>query len=247
MGDPLFDQEPRQLALLPPPLEAAPAALVPPVHASTWHRVPWLRVTVVLLAVALVGTGTWGYETGQNLARTEHDLATAKATINQDSSQIAALKTNLSAANSRSDDLAAQVTALQARVQNQDACIVALGKAGKLLSDVGTTEVQINNLTAKGSAWAKANDARDTALIAANNDYYNAYSAAWDGSYAAANSWVSKGNAQIDRANKDLDTMDAQIATANELQAEVTGMLQEYDASDLAVCGAPSSSTVPSG
>lgn len=40
-----------------------------------------------------------------------------------------------------------------------------------------------------------------------------AYLAAFNGKYATANTWISRGNAQIVKANKEIVTVDANAAT----------------------------------
>jgi hypothetical protein len=222
------------------PLEA-PRPLTPVAGASMSY-VPWPRrlpgwllpAVVAVLTLALVGTGTWGFVTA-------NDLSGARKTIDEQNQRIAGLQTDLAQQTTRSDGLAASVANLQARVKNQDACISALATDATTLSQIAEKQGEIHNLTAKGSTWATATLARNAAVTAALSDYYNAYSAAFDGMYGSANTWISRGNAQIGEASRQLATMNTEIAKANLLLDEVDSMLKGYEASsNLSICSVPS-------
>lgn len=214
------------------PVTDAPVGMRPsPRRLPSWL----LPALVAALSLALVTTGTWGFIT-------TNDLSAARATIDQQNLRIAGLQTDLAQEKTRGDGLAASVANLQARVKNQDACIGALAIDASTLNQIAAKQTTLSNMTAKGSTWANASLARDAAEAAALDDYYQAYRAAWDGSYSSANTWVARGNTQIKEASRQLDVMNAEIAKADQLVDEVDGMLGSYaTGSDLSVCTAPSS------
>ena len=233
---------PPPLALVPPPLAATPVPIATPapvVDQSRSVRLParWLPLTTIALGVALVASAVWGYQTSKDLSQTRDQLATANGTI-------ASVQAQLSAEQVRSAGFQASISGLQAQVQTEGICVAELGAAKKQLDAISSAETDAFNLLAVGSTYAIARAARDTANSAAIDDYYNAFSAAWDGSRTTANSWISRGNTQLGKANTDLSSMNAEIAKVNTLNDQITQMETDYGATDLSAC---SSSASPSG
>lgn len=220
------------------PLESPPSiapVVLPPVpkrrRLPTW----WLPATAGVLVLALAATGTWGVVTAR-------DLGAARQTIDQQTQRIAGLQTDLAQEKTRGDGLASSVANLEARVKNQAACISALATDKTILSQIADKETTISNLTAEGSAWATADNARTAAMAAGLDDYYNAYAAAFNGQSSSANTWIGRGNAQVAEATRQTTIANTQIDKANQLIDEVDGMLKDYAAgSDLSVCTATSS------
>lgn len=201
------------------------------------RRPPWfLPVASGVLALSLAVTATWGYITNRDLEQTQADLAAAREIVVDQDEQLRALGRNLEREEARADELVADVIALEARVRNQDACIAALDVDASILTDVGTKQREIHNLTAEGSDWAEAIIKREAATDDALDSYFQAYSAAWDGLYAAANDWVERGNAQVRESNVQLSVMNTEIDKVNALLDEVEALLDEYTRNDISIC-----------
>ena len=209
------------------------------------RRIPsWaLRVAVGVLAVAFVLTATWGYVTASDLGQTRTSLAAADANVSQLSTEVAGLRGDLAEQESRGDALDARVAALTDRVKDQDECIAAQSAGLGLLEQIHSIQVSINNLTAENSVAAKADDARTVAFSAAIDAYFEAYSAAWDGRYQAANNWIDEGNAQGSEAGRQTSIYNAEIDKVNELVGEVETVLDQYAAVDVTSCRTASSAS----
>lgn len=251
MYNPPLDAGSRQLDLdLPDPTDSTlgllpvPAA-VPDALAPLRAKIPWLRLTTGFLAVALIGSVSWGYLTSQSLDRTRDELAATQQTLSSTQKDLASankdigdLESKLRTSQARAAGLASQVSSLQGQVQNQNACISALASAGLILGDAYVQLSVMYNLSAEGSVWSDARGARDVADSAAMDAYFKAYQAAWDGNYATANSWIDRGNAQVRLSNEYLAVMDAEVDKMNRGLDEIDALLSQYSTEDLAICQA---------
>lgn len=198
---------------------------------------PWLMpVASGVLAVSLAVTGFWGYSTNRDLEQAQTDLAAGRETIDDQVAQLGGLREDLERAEAAADRLTANVTDLEARVGNQDACIAALEVDGGILGDVADKQIEINNLTADGSVWVEAEVEYEELTTTALDAYFEAYSAAWDGRYDAANEWIDRGNVAVESSDLLVDTMNAEIDKANGLIDEVNAMLDDYAANDISMC-----------
>lgn len=197
----------------------------------------WLApVLCVVLAISLALTGFWAYSLNRDLEEAQSELAAARETIAGQSEQLAALRSDIDREVARGDELSADVAGLEARVANQDACIAALEIDASILNDVADMQIELNNLTAIGSVWAAASDEYDALTGTALDAYYEAYSVAFDGNYAAANEWIASGNVAIASSNAAVDTMNVEIDKANALIEESDALLGEYAANDISMC-----------
>lgn len=175
-----------------------------------------------VLALSLAATVTWGYITNRDLEQTRADLAAARDTIDDQSSQLAGLRGDLEeeeagAAELRSTvtDLQTTVDELRSSVASSEACASSLAQNVTDLGDILDRQVTLNNLTAEGSIWARASDANTALTNQSDEAWYNAYSAAFDGDYAGANYWVDQAQARIAEANSQVDIMNAEIDKGN--------------------------------
>jgi chromosome segregation ATPase len=182
---------------------------------------------IVVLGVALSGVTAWGYTATQDL---QGQLATSQA-------QFATSETRLADEQQKTAALTSQVTNLNSRVAAQTSCIAALKSKADALERIRLQQVAISNMTAEGSMWAAASVDRTTAFLAALDDYYKAFSAAWDGRKTTANSWIDKGNAEYRRVTEATATMNAEIDKVTSLMNEAYGMLSMAAAINLDACG----------
>lgn len=220
-----------------PPRPIQPVQPIQPANRSWRERLPswWLRAVAGALVVALLGTAFSAY-------RLSSDLSTARATIVSQSDKLARTEASLQAATTRGDQLTAQVATMQAQLQGQKDCMSALQADAATTRQIEDLETKDYNLAAEGSVWAKANTARNAAVAAALDDYYQAYSAAFNGLYASANTWISRGNAQGDVAIRNVATMNAEIKKMDALTNQIEGMLATAGGG-LGVCGSSGSSS----
>jgi hypothetical protein len=188
------------------------------------------------LTIALAVAVGWGYTTNERLQATSGQLVAANATVTSQASELGRTQKNL-------QDQSAQVGALQGRVATQDACITTLRSAAKLLEQTKDKQLVAYGLLAEGSVWAGARQARDKALLAAVDDYYQGFSAAWDSRYSAANSWISRGNSELTTAGKSATVMNDEVAKVNALVDAIDAGLLAYSSLDLSTCGADTGGT----
>jgi hypothetical protein len=215
-----------------------PVQQIHPTPVGSWRdRLPawWPRAIFAVLAVALIGTGFFAY-------RLSTDLSAARATIATQSQQLATTNASLAAATARGEQLDQQVASLQAQVQTQQDCVTSLKADAATAQKIEDTQRQAYNLTAKDSAWAKADSARDAALIAVGDDYRQAALAILDGSYYTATTWLNRADSEITTANRNVATMNAEITKVNSLIDQVDGMLATVG-SGLGVCASGGSSS----
>ena len=120
------------------------------------------------------------------------------------------------------------------QIERKGACIEA--QTGNLAELRRILALERENFarTTSGSTWAKSNDASNKALDLAISYLARAYSSAAAGSYATANSWLSKSNAQVAVSNrqvkignKAIDELNAASDAINEAADEFLKTLDE--------------------
>lgn len=206
----------------------SPAAPLRGAERNATRRTVVVVFTIVAMTVALVGVGYWGYSNSQDLSRTRDELAATRSSLASEQGaravaegQARLLRTQVDTLTSQNDTMTSRNARLTSQVSAQGACIPALNADYAELQRIGDLQNANFNRTAKGSAWAKANDARQKAMNAAIDDYYEAYSAAFDGRYSAANTWITRGNAQMTKAGRLVKTMNAEIAKVDKSTKEI--------------------------
>ena len=179
-------------------------------------------MAAVIMLLALGGTAAWAYTTNNDLESTRTTLGTTSGDLASTKSQLEDTKGQLDEAMTDLEDTAKAVAANQDRIKTltfqidrKGECIDA--QAANLTEIKRILELERANFgrTTSGSAWAKAHAASQTAINAAINDLYKAYTNAAAGKYSTSNSWLDKSNAQIRVSNKQLDTMDNEIDAIN--------------------------------
>ncbi|HEV8546643.1 MAG TPA: hypothetical protein VGQ64_10140 [Candidatus Limnocylindrales bacterium] len=222
---------------------ATQAVELPPVTLAAPPAAPGARRlngrAAVLLAVLGVlgigGVGASGYSLAQELtatratlASTETDLGATKSTLGDTSGSLDQTTATLTAAASQRTDLDEQVRTLSAQVADQSACLVLQRSALAELSRIEELQTENFNRTTEGSAWAKADLARGKAVTAALDDYYQAYSKAFDRALSAARTWAAKGKdaeATIDsQAKKQAAEMVIVDSSAKEIEAAIDAL-----------------------
>ena len=182
-----------------------------------------VAIVIGVLVVLAVGAVVWGVATTQTLTTTQSQLATAnqqlagttadltssKAQVSQlgsDKGELTSVNGQLTSDKAQLTSDKAQLTATVAQltdqVSKQTQCISALNANAAELQRISGLASTNFNRSAKGSAWAKADDAALT-------DYYNAYRSAFSGQLSTANSWIAKGNAAIKTKGAQVKIIDA--------------------------------------
>ena len=218
------------------PLDPTEQVPEPDPSRRTWRdRMPhwWLRAIAVALAVALLGTGFLAY-------RLSDDLTAARGTIASQRDQLTTTKAQLEAANTRGDQLTAQVASLQGQLQQTRDCVGALQAATE--RQIFEAQQAAYNLTAEGSVWAKATDARNAAMAAAVEDFRQVTIATLNGSYSTATTYLTRAGEQIAIANGNLAVMNVEVGKVNTIIDQIDGMLATAG-TGLGVCGSGSSSS----
>jgi peptidoglycan hydrolase CwlO-like protein len=219
------------------------AVLAPSMPWSARHPVARRRFFPVLcavLAVVVIVTGAFAAVAVNDLNQNRSDLHSTQGQLADTQGQLTDTKSQLANTSNQLRAAQSQVTTLQAQVQQETSCIAALTASAAELSGIFTLEQTNFNAMATGSAWATALSAWQNAEIAANTDYYNAYAAAYAGQFTTANSWVSKGNAQVAAANAAGTKMTSAVksidATTTKIESELT-TFNTHLASTEATCG----------
>ena len=239
---------------LPSPSERPSTTLLKPRRRSLM-----IATGAAVLVVALLASAVYGYTTSQtldhtkaNLATTTNNLATTADSLTSTQGELDSTKANLAteaAARSQADanvtQLTNQVSGLQSQLAARDACVTALKADEGQLQTISREQTTQFNRSAKGSAWAIANGAYISALKDVANDYYNAFSDAWDGSYATANSWIADGNSAVSSAAQALSVYNVEIGKMNAGTTKIEGEMTALDKSitnTLSLCGAAAGS-----
>ena len=204
-------------------------------------------IGVGILAVALLASLIYGFTTTRTLDQLKADLTVANASLTGTQRQLdstsAELTTEVGArtqAEAEGTRLRNQTAGLQDQLAAKDACVAAL-KADELqLQKIQREQIANFNRGTETSALAKAAAAYDKALKEQAQYYYNAFSNAWNGNYATANSWVDKGNSAVNRAATQLQFYDAEISTINAGTKKIEGELAalgESITTTVSLCG----------
>ena len=239
---------------LPSPSERPSTTLLRPRRRSLV-----VAIGAAVLVVALLASAVYGYTTSQtldhtkaNLATTTANLATTSDSLTSTQGELGSTKANLateSAARSQADAnvtrLNSQVSGLQSQLDARDACVTALKADEGQLQTISGEQTTEFNLSATGSKWAKANDTYISALKDVATDYYNAFSDAWDASYASANSWVAAGNSAASRGSQALKTYNTEIDAINAATKKIDSQMTSLSKSitnTLSLCSAAAGS-----
>jgi hypothetical protein len=201
-----------------PPRSTIKARLLgQPIHRPT-------AIGIGVLSIALVASLIWAGTTAKTLSSTQIDLAASARQLVVTTSDVVAGKSRAAALGADNAQLVVDKTKLtsdavqiRSQVSRQTECISALQANATELQRISELATANFNRAAKGSAWAKA---KTNAI----NDYYKAYSAAFDGRLSTANSWIAKGNAAIkteaaqtkiiNAATKKIEAAETELATA---------------------------------
>ena len=180
----------------------------PPVQVATVDRPagprrvkgPAAALVAVIGAVAIGAVTYVGYSLNQDLsssrttlATTQGDLGSTRTTIDETTAKVATTKSDLAAATKQQADLDAQVTDLSAQVATQTECVVLQRAALAELVRISELQTQNFNRTAVGSAWDTAEKRRADGITVALDEFYKAYSAAFQGSTGTAKGHADKG------------------------------------------------------
>jgi len=199
----------------PPPVpvdtDAAVATEVvepPPVQIATVDRPagprrvkgPVAALVAIIGAVAIGAVAYVGYSLNQDLASTrttlattQDDLGSTRTTVDETTAKVATTKRDLATATKQQADLDAQVTDLSAQVATQTECVVLQRAALAELVRISELQTQNFNRTAVGSAWDTAEKRRADGITVALDEFYKAYSAAFQGSTGTAKGHADKG------------------------------------------------------
>lgn len=221
--------------ITPAALPAVPLATPLARRSSRSLRDPFV-VAIVVLALVVLGTGGYAFSTAQTLEQTRGALNATQASLDATSTNLTATKadldttrTSLSSVRSSLVAAQAQITQLQGRVKGQDQCIQALNDNIRELGTVDALMTANYNRTAVGSRWANANAAKQTAIASALDAYYQAYSQAFAGQKAQANSSVASGNSYVQTAADQTSIMNAEIANNNQALANIEAAFAAFN------------------
>jgi chromosome segregation ATPase len=154
------------------------------------------------------------------LASVEIERASAISSLTQE-------KTARSEGEREIRSLSADNDSLRVQVARQEECIAALRERQVELSHIATLQTENYNRFVSDSVWGKAFAANQKAMSTAIDDYYNAYSRAFNGALSAANTWIDRGNTQVDKANKQLSVMNSEIEAGNQANQDIEGALSD--------------------
>lgn len=205
------------------------------------HR--WMSFAAVAgIVLLLLASSAWGYMTRQQLEAAQvaltsiradldaarNDLSSSNAKLSTTSSDLAIARTSLQQEQTARAAAVSQVAQLQKQVALQTGCIQALNANVAELRSISDLMTANYNRTTVGSPWAVANNARDVALRTTINDYYQAYSSAYNGAYSAANNWIATGNGQITVATQQLAILNAEVDKMNSANSQIGAALTTF-------------------
>ncbi len=199
-------------------------------------------VAIVIVGLLVSGGSAWGYITYQELvathqalqaaqatlASTNDELDRTKGTLRSTSDKLQTTRTSLSKEQEQRAASDRQVATLQRQVAAQVACIQSLTADRQELGRIQGLVIDNYNRRARGSAWAAANAARDTATSNALHDYFQAYSTAFDGFRALANSWIDMGNSELTKASAQLTIMSREVDAMNAVNSQIDGAFSAF-------------------
>jgi septal ring factor EnvC (AmiA/AmiB activator) len=209
-----------------------------PAHTSRplLRRVGYLIVPVFVIVLALVSVLGWlAYSADRELSRVREELAATTVTLSSETSNRRGIET-------RAADLQNRVTTLESALSKQTDCTTQLSAEIGELSRIEELSRLNFNRFAKGSKWTVADVLQTTALLAATDDYYQAYRAAFAGRLSSANAWAAKGNAQIKKANAQVAILNGEIKAGNDATAVIESAIAALDSRTVATKNACSSS-----
>jgi peptidoglycan hydrolase CwlO-like protein len=219
-------------AVEPPPVQIAtvdrPAG---PRRVSS--RAAGLIAVIGILAIAAVGYA--GYSLNQdltatrsNLATTQGDLGSTKSSLDDTTANLTATTKDVADASAERADLDEQIKGLSAQVATQTECVTLQKAALAELIRISSLQTTNFNRTAQGSAWDTAEKKRADGITVALDEFYTAYSAAFQGSSGTAKAHADTGKAaqaKIAEAEKqlvaELQLVDAKAA---EIQAAIDAL-----------------------
>ena len=226
---------------------ATQAVEPPPVQIATVERPAGPRrvggrkaAIVAIVGVVAIGAVAYvGYNLNQDLsstraslASTQDDLGSTQSTLDDKTTKLATTKKDLEAANAQKADLDSQVTDLSAQVATQTQCVTLQRAALAELVVISELQTQNYNRTTIGSAWDTAEKRRGDGVTTALDEFYKAYSAAFQGSKGTAKTHADLGKAaqakiadaeqRLLNELKLIDTKNTEIETAiNNLETQI--------------------------
>jgi predicted nucleic acid-binding Zn-ribbon protein len=219
-------------AVEPPPVQIATVDR-PPGPRRVSGRAAGLVAVIGILAIAAVGYA--GYSLNQNLtatrsnlATTQGDLGSTKSSLDETTANLTATTKDVADASAERADLDEQISGLSAQVATQTECVTLQKTALAELIRISSLQTTNFNRTAQGSAWDTAEKKRADGIKVALDEFYKAYSAAFQGSSGTAKAHADKGKdaqAKIAEAEKqlvaELQLVDAKAA---EIQAAIDAL-----------------------
>jgi hypothetical protein len=176
----------------------------------------WLMILGALALLAGIGgVAFWGYISIQELERQKSALASAKQDLAASQGELAGVNGSLAAVRQTHSEATSKSASLTDRVANQSACIDAQATAREAISSITQLQIDTFNLTTKNSVWAKAEIAREKALLRAADDYYAAYKSAFLGNTSAAAASYRKGQTEVATADAQLKIQTGELATVS--------------------------------
>jgi septal ring factor EnvC (AmiA/AmiB activator) len=181
-----------------------------------------VAIAAIVLLLAGGGAAAWAYTTNTDLEQARRTLATT-------TSDLDSTKTSLAATQSKVTDASANVASeekaiesdkdrgkvLEFQISRKAACIKAQAANLSEIRRILAMQRESYDRTTSASAWNKANSARYKAFDLAISYMAKAYTSAAAGSYATANSWLSKSNAQVRISNRQVDVGNKEVAEIN--------------------------------
>jgi hypothetical protein len=108
------------------------------------------------------------------------------------------------------------------------ACVQALNSDRQELQRIQSLLIDNYNRQTRGSAWAAASEARNNALASALDDYYQAFSNAFDGLKSAANGWIAQGNVELSKARAQATIMSREIDGMNLANSQIDAAFSAF-------------------
>ncbi len=181
-----------------------------------------VAIGVIVLVLAAGGAAAWAYSTNTDLERTRQTLAATAADLD-------ITKTSLTETQGKVTDASAKVATeqktiatnksrtkvLEFQISRKSDCIKAQAANLTEIRRILAMQRESFDRTTSGSAWNKANNARYKAFDLAISYMAKAYTSAAAGSYATANSWLSKSNAQVRISNRQVEVGNKEVAEIN--------------------------------
>lgn len=216
----------------PPPVQLATAE--PPGRRRVSGRVSVVAALIGVLAIA--GVGAFGYSLTQDLAATrstlsttEGDLAARTKTLDATTGTLGERTTALTAAKGSHADLDSKIEELSTEVAGQTKCVQLQTAALAELGRIEQLQTENFNRTTEKSAWAKAEAARGKAISAALDDYYQAYSKAFQGATSVAKTWAAKGRTAEATMTSEEKKQAAEIKIVDQKADEIAAALDALE------------------